>query len=77
MKVVSIAEFRRNAEEILAELSKGRPILLTSRGKPVARLEPIRDDDTIADDPIYSLSALAVDGESLPNAQIDDEIYGH
>jgi prevent-host-death family protein len=77
MKTVSMLEFRRQANRIIAQVRKGQRILLTYRGKPVARLEPIRNDTVAADDPIYSLCDLAVaEGESLSNADIDRIVYG-
>jgi hypothetical protein len=66
MKTVSMVDFRLHAEEIL-----------TCRGKPVARLEPILPESVEADDPFYSLDVLGDDaGESLTNEQIDDVLYG-
>ena len=55
----------------------GQRIILTRRGKPVARLEPILTKKASADDPFYSLHKLAAKtGESLSNAQMDEIIYG-
>jgi prevent-host-death family protein len=76
MKQISLLEFRRDAERILAQVQKGQRMILTRRGKPVARLEPIVDECADADDPIYSLCDLAVAGPSLTNAQIDESVYG-
>jgi antitoxin (DNA-binding transcriptional repressor) of toxin-antitoxin stability system len=77
MKTVSMLEFRLHAEKILGQLKNGQRIILTRRGKPVARLEPIVSPTVAADDPFYSLAELAdASGESLSNAQIDDIIYG-
>jgi prevent-host-death family protein len=77
MKTVSMLDFRLNAEKIIAQVQKGQRIILTRRGKPVARLEPIIGDTLNADDPFYSLADLSDrNGESLSNAQIDDIVYG-
>lgn len=69
-------EFRNNAERILGKVQKGERLILTHRGKPVARLEPIVDIGPKADDPIYSLTDLAVDSKSLTNAEMDSIVYG-
>ena len=70
-------DFRLRAEEILAQVQKGQRMILTCRGKPVARLEPIAPESIDADDPFYSLDALSdAAGESLTNEQIDDILYG-
>ena len=51
-------------------------MILTRRGKQLARLEPIVQEKVDADDPFYSLAELAESGASLTNAQIDDILYG-
>ena len=77
MKTVSMLDFRLHAERILAQVQKGQRIILTRRGKPVARLEPIRDTIPADNDPFYSLDKLAdASGESLTNEQIDEILYG-
>ena len=77
MKTVSMLDFRLHAEKILAQVQKGERMILTCRGKPVARLEPIVHESVDADDPFYSLDALSdVSGDSLTNQQIDDILYG-
>ena len=77
MKTVSMVDFRHHAEEIIARVRKGQRMILTCRGKPVARLEPILPESVDADDPFYSLAELAEPGgASLTNAQIDDILYG-
>ena len=77
MKTVSMLHFRHHAEEVLAQVRKGRAILLTYRGKPVARLEPVRPATADADDPFYRLRELSdAAGATLSNAQIDAIVYG-
>jgi prevent-host-death family protein len=77
MKTVSMLDFRHHAEKIIDQVQKGTRMILTRRGKPVARLEPILPESFDADDPFYSLDELADDGgASLTNAQIDDILYG-
>lgn len=70
-------DLRLHAEKIIAQVQKGQRMILTRRGKPVARLEPIVPEAVSADDPFYSLGAICkAPGESLSNAQIDDILYG-
>ena len=69
-------DFRRDAERIIAQVQQGQRMILTRRGKPVARLEPILDDTRDANDPFYALGDLAAQGESLSNEQIDGLLYG-
>jgi prevent-host-death family protein len=76
MKEVSMLDFRRDAERIIAQVQKGERLILTRRGKPVARLEPIGDEGFDADDPFYTLCQLAEPAGSLNNRQIDEILYG-
>jgi len=77
MKTISMLDFRHHAEKIIDQVQKGQRIILTRRGKPVARLEPIVQENVDADDPFYSQAELAEPGgASLTNAQIDDILYG-
>jgi prevent-host-death family protein len=77
MKTVSMLDFRKNAERIIAQVQKGQRMILTCRGKPVARLEPIVNETAQGDDPFYTLSELSAGGgESLTNTQIDNIVYG-
>lgn len=77
MKTITMLEFRKQAGRIVQQLERGERFLLTYRGRPVARLEPARDEAVPADDPFYDL--LVIDdpnGSSLTNEQIDAVIYG-
>ena len=77
MKSISMLEFRQSAEKVIAQIMKGQRMVLTYRGKPVARLEPISDDAVDGDDPFYALDQLAdAKGRSLTNEQMDKTIYG-
>ena len=76
MKKISMLDFRLDAGRIIAQVQKGQRMILTRRGKPVARLEPILDNTPDGEDPFYSLTDLAAPGDSLGNAQIDELLYG-
>lgn len=76
METVSILEFRRDAEAVISRVRKGKRLILTYRGKPVLRLEPIRSPRVSPDDPFYSLAKFAVpDGAGLTNEEIDQIVY--
>jgi prevent-host-death family protein len=77
MKSVSMLEFRLNAEKIIARVRQGQRLLLTYRGKPVATLEPLRNQAITANDPFFKLAELAdAKGESLSNDEINGVVYG-
>ncbi|HJS08492.1 MAG TPA: type II toxin-antitoxin system prevent-host-death family antitoxin [Pirellulales bacterium] len=62
---------------VLKQVAKGQAVLLTYRGKPVARLEPVQSGEVSADDPVYQLDQLASPtAEPLINADIDRAVYG-
>jgi len=76
MERVSVLEFRRDAEKVIRKVLQGKRLVLTYRGKPVLRLEPILDRKIAPDDPFYSLGKLAVPGgRSLTNEEIDRIVY--
>lgn len=76
MKMVSMLDLRLKTEQIIAQLQKGQRMILTRRGKPVARLEPIGNAEISAEDPFYSLGQLAEEGLGLNNSEIDGILYG-
>ena len=76
MKKISILEFRHNAEGIIRRVQQGQRFLLTYRGRPVMRLEPVAQPEIGADDPFYRLGQLALPGRrSLTNEEIDKIVY--
>jgi len=81
MKTVTMLEFRRNSAGVLKRLSKGEPLILSHRGKPAARLEPISSPNTGVqpDDPALSLSRFAVNGPGgkFTSKDVDRLLYGH
>ena len=80
MRELTMLEFRRDAAKALDAVRRGERLLLTYRGKVVARLEPVRpESDAIPDDdPLLRLDEFAVDGPggSLGNREIDRVVYG-
>jgi antitoxin (DNA-binding transcriptional repressor) of toxin-antitoxin stability system len=80
MKTVTMLQFRRNAEAILRRIRKGERFLLSHRGKPVARLEPLGNPAAV--DPANDLF-LAIASRAQPSpkgetkhADIDQIVYG-
>lgn len=43
-KAISAADANRNFSRVLREIREGKSFVVTSHGRPVARLAPIRDD---------------------------------
>jgi antitoxin (DNA-binding transcriptional repressor) of toxin-antitoxin stability system len=76
MEKVSILEFRRDAVAVIRKVRQGKRLLMTYRGKPVMRLEPIRTNTPDVDDPFYKIGQLATTaGQPLTNEEIDQIVY--
>lgn len=80
MKTVTMLEFRRNASAVLKRLARGERLVLSHRGKPVLRLEPIQAaaSEPAANDPFFTIGARA---KPSPRGQtrhedIDAILYG-
>ena len=76
MKQISMLEFRKNAEKIIQWAKQGKRMIMTYRGQPVMRLEPIIDEVIGEDDPFLQLDGI-VEGkkENLSNNEMDKIIY--
>ena len=76
MERVSVLEFRQDAEGVIRKVRQGKRLILTYRGKPVMRLEPVVEKVIGPDDPFYSLAEAAVHGgKPLTNEEIDQIVY--
>jgi prevent-host-death family protein len=76
METVSLLEFRRDAGGVIRKVRQGKRLILTYRGRPVMRLEPIQDRNIGPDDAFYALAQSAIDdGRALTNEEIDQIIY--
>jgi prevent-host-death family protein len=74
---ITMLDLRERAEEVVNAVQKGRRMILTYRGRPVMRLEPILDAAADPDDAFYRLSELAAPGgRSLRSEEIDAVVYG-
>jgi prevent-host-death family protein len=76
METITVRDFRRHAKVVICKVRQGKRLILTYRGKPVIRLEPIQEASPTADDPFYMLPQLAApNGRSLTNPEIDRIVY--
>lgn len=49
MERIGVRELRQNASKYLRRVREGETIEVTSRGEPVARLTPVRGEQTLRD----------------------------
>lgn len=79
MREITMLELRRDARSWLDAVRNGERFVLTYRGQPVARLEPVRPgvSDVPEDDALLRIDDYAVDGPGgrLDNAEIDRVLY--
>lgn len=73
-------EFRRNAERVLRRVARGERLVLSHRGKPAARLEPL-DRPSPPDperDPFLTISRRATPSSKgkTDHRDIDRVLYG-
>ncbi len=45
MRVANTVELKNKTNEILREVMKGKPVIITYRGKPAASLTPLTEDE--------------------------------
>jgi antitoxin (DNA-binding transcriptional repressor) of toxin-antitoxin stability system len=77
MKTVTVLEFRRNAEKIIRWSRQGKRMVMTYRGRPAIRLEPVVQDKVNSDDPFLKLDGIVPGKKSrLTNREMDEIIYG-
>ena len=67
-------EFRLNTKKIIKQVQCGQSLILTSRGIPVARIEPIIQETQDPNGPFFLLSGLGKRA-SLSNVEMDGIIY--
>lgn len=79
MRTAGIREARQNFAELLADVTRGRQVLITDRGRPVARLIPVESSRPFPDlrrvrrgyrGPALALSqAVSDDRERVPQIE--------
>jgi prevent-host-death family protein len=74
---ISTDEMRFQFGRVLQAAKAGRSLTLTYRGKPLARIVPLKPNAEIStDDSVFRLHELAEPLGPLTNAEIDAAIYG-
>jgi prevent-host-death family protein len=80
MKTVTMLEFRQDAEGVLRRVAKGERFVLSHRGRPAARLEPLAAAPAgdAANDPFLSIGRRARPSPKgkTRHADIDAILYG-
>ena len=80
MKTITMVDFRHHARRWIDAVRRGERLLLTYRGEPVARIEPVRSEVPAVgeDDTLLHIDEFAVDGAGGPltNEEIDRLVYG-
>jgi antitoxin (DNA-binding transcriptional repressor) of toxin-antitoxin stability system len=80
MKAVTMLEFRKNAERVLRRIAQGERFLLSHRGKPAARLEPVTAAPGVPlrNDPFLEIGRRATVSPKgkTKHTEIDRILYG-
>ena len=79
MKTVTMLKFRQNAEGILRRIAKGERFVLSHRGRPAARLEPLAGPAAdAANDSFLNIASRAVRSPKgkTRHSDIDRLLYG-
>ena len=80
MKTVTLLEFRKNAEGILRRVAQGERFMLSHRGRPAARLEPVTlpSASDSPEDPFLTIARRAVPSPKgkTNHEEIDPILYG-
>jgi prevent-host-death family protein len=80
MKTVTMLEFRQDAEGVLRRVAKGERFVLSHRGKPAARIEPLiaSAPADATDDPFLNVARRAKPSRKgkTKHADLDQILYG-
>ena len=80
MKIVTMLEFRQDAQSVLRRVARGERLVLSHRGKPAARLEPLERAaiGNLENDPFLSVRrrATASPKGKTRHRDIDHILYG-
>ena len=77
MKTISLLEFRKNSKKILEWARRGERMVMTFRGVPVCRIEPMGNKLPDTNDSFYQITDLADEkGGALKTQEMDKIIYG-
>ena len=76
MKQISMLQFRKHSKQIIKWARQGKRMILTYRGNPVFRIEPIRENAPDKNDLFYSIDQIAInEGGNLTNQKMDEIVY--
>ena len=75
---ISTDELRFKFKRVLEAMEQRRALILTYRNRPIARIEPLDEDEhrCSEEDPFFQLSALAEPMGAADPDELDAEIYG-
>jgi prevent-host-death family protein len=80
MKTVTMLEFRQNAEGVLRRVARGERLVLSHRGKPAARIEPLLPNGPVdpGADPFLNIARRAKPSPKgkTKHKDIDRLLYG-
>jgi antitoxin (DNA-binding transcriptional repressor) of toxin-antitoxin stability system len=80
VKTITMLELRQNAQSVLRRIAKGERLLLSHRGKPAARLEPLTAaaNDVRSNDPFLTIGCRATTSPKgkTRHTDIDRIVYG-
>ena len=80
MKTVTMLEFRQGAAGLLRRIAKGERFVLSHRGKPAARLEPLSaaPQHALDNDPFLAIASRAQPSPKgkTKHADMDRILYG-
>ena len=75
-KAVSAADANRRFSELLRTVKKGRSVVVTSHGKPVAKITPVVEDERAAEGARSALLARLRRGRAVDSGGwTRDELY--
>jgi prevent-host-death family protein len=75
-KAVSATDANRRFSELLRTVKKGRSVIVTSHGKPVAKIMPVVEDDSAAEGALSALFArLRTERAVKAGRWTRDELY--
>ena len=70
MKTASVGEIQKNFARVLSGITNGQEILITKRGKPVARIVPLSPQSEIEWPDFYN-EAINLKGKSISEIVIE------
>ena len=72
-KVAKVSELKASLSQFLAQVKRGEEVIVTERGKPVARLVPIPRDEHAEPERMKELARRGV--LTLPKSELSDDFW--